>query len=153
MNPLTAWPRQPFLGLALSAMVGIIVADDWPRLSPTLAVVLVTTSIIAWFSRRSVAVYAVVAVGFFFLHSLRTIETPGQQLASSLGKEPRPITVRGAVISEPKTSERGTASFLLQANSIEIDGESHPCRAKLFARWKQTVEFGDEVRLFGTAQN
>src|SRR6478609_8687538 len=137
MNPLTAWPRQPFFGLALSAMVGIIAADHWPCLSPTFAVVLAAASIIAWFSPRSVAVYVVVALGFFFLHSLRTIDTPGQQLAQSLGEEPRPVTVRGAVITEPKKSERGTVSFLLQAETIEIDGRSQPCRAKLFARWKQ----------------
>src|SRR4249920_900434 len=118
MNPLTAWPRQPFFGLALSAVVGILMADTWPRLSPTLAVVLALASIIAWFSKRSVAIYAVVALGFFFLHSLRTIDTPGEQLARSLGEDPRPITVRGAVITEPKRSERGTVSFLLQAETI-----------------------------------
>jgi competence protein ComEC len=152
MNPQTAWPRQPFLGLALSAMVGITVADLLPSLSPTVVVVFLATTIIAWFAGRSVAVYAVVAFGFFFLHSLRTTDTPGRQLVDSLGLEPRPITVQGTVVSEPKTSGRGTASFFLQADSIEIDGESRPCHAKLFARWKQTVGFGDEVRLFGTAQ-
>src|SRR6478609_981076 len=137
MNPLTAWPRQPFFGLALSAIVGIVAADRWPCLSPILAVALAAISIVGWFSRRSLVVYALVALGFFFVHSLRTIDTPGQQLAQSLGEEPRPITVRGAVISEPKKSERGTVSFLLQAETIEIDGRSQPCRAKLFARWKQ----------------
>ncbi len=60
--------------------------------------------------------------------------------------------MRGAVISEPKISERGTASFLLEAESVEINGETRPCRAKFLARWRHPVEFGDEVRLFGTAQ-
>jgi hypothetical protein len=149
MNPQTAWARQPFLGLALSAMVGITIADLSPSLSPTLVVVLLATSIIGWLWRRSVAVYPVVAFGFFFLHSLRTTDTPGHQLVDSLGDDPRPITVHGAVVNEPKTSGRGTASFLLQADSIEIDGESRPCHAKWFVRWKQNVRFGDEVRLFG----
>src|SRR4051794_18573077 len=112
MNPQTAWPRQPFLGLALSALVGITIADHWPSVSPILAVLLVGTSVIAWLSGRTIAVYAVVALSFFFFHGLRTTGTPGQQLVSSLGEEPRPITVHGAVITEPKTSGRGTASFL-----------------------------------------
>jgi len=86
------------------------------------------------------------------LHSAQTIDSPGMQLARALGNEPRPVTVRGAVITEPKTSERGSASFLVQAESIEIDGESFTCRAKLLARWRHAVEFGDEVKLFGTAQ-
>ncbi|HEX8076739.1 MAG TPA: ComEC/Rec2 family competence protein, partial [Chthoniobacterales bacterium] len=40
----------------------------------------------------------------------------------------------------------------VQAESIEIDGQSYPCRAKFLSRWAHPVEFGDEVKLFGTAQ-
>src|SRR2546423_5243559 len=152
MKPLSAWPRQPFLGLAISATIGILVADRWPDFSLTLAGVVAAIAIAAWLSRRSVAVYALVASGFFFLHSARTTDTPGLLLARSLGEGTQPVTVRGAVISEPKISERGSASFLLEAESIEIDGRTRPCRAKFLARWRHPVEFGDEVRLFGTAQ-
>ncbi|MDP9098295.1 MAG: hypothetical protein M3N48_04785, partial [Verrucomicrobiota bacterium] len=112
MSLLSAWPRQPFLGLAISATVGILVADRWPDCSLTLAGVIAAIAVAAWLSRRSIAVYALVAFGFFFLHSATTTETPGLVLARALGEEPQPITVRGAVISEPKISERGTASFL-----------------------------------------
>ena len=152
MKLLNAWPRQPFFGVAISAMAGILVADNWPRFSLALAIVLATIAIAAWFSRRSLATYALVGLGFFLLHSVRTTDSAGQQLARQLGDEPRPITVRGTVLTEPKTSERGYASFLLQAEAVEIDGESHPCRAKLFTRWRHTLGFGDEVKLFGTAQ-
>jgi competence protein ComEC len=152
MKLLNAWPRQPFFGVALSAIAGIIVADNCPSYSLTFGIVFAVIAVVAWFSCRSMATYALVGVGFFLLHSLRTSNSPGQQLARTLGDEPRPITVRGAVISEPKISERGSASFLLQTESIEIDGETHPCRAKLFTRWRHAVEFGDEVNLFGTAQ-
>jgi len=152
MNLLSAWPRQPFLGLAISAMVGILVADRWPDCSLTLAGVLSAIAVAAWSLRRSVAVYALVACGFFFLHSARTTDTPGLVLTRSLGEGPRPVTVHGAVSSEPKISEGGSTSFLLEAESIEIDGQTRPCRAKFLARWGHPVEFGDEVRLFGTAQ-
>ncbi len=152
MKLLSAWPRQPFLGLALSAMAGIVLADSWPNPSPTLAAVLAAGAAVAWFSRRSLTIYAVVALGFFFVHSLRTTNTRGLTLARALGEEPVPLTVRGEVISEPKISERGAASFLLLAESIEVDDQSRPCRAKFFTRWRNPVEFGDEVKLFGTVQ-
>jgi len=152
MKLLSAWPRQPFFGLAISAMVGILAADRWPQFSVTLAIVIAALAGVAWFSRRSLAVYALVALGFCFLHSARTTDAPGFRLVRSLGEDPRPVTVQGAVISEPKISQRGSASFLLQAESIEIDGETRPCRAKFLARWRQSVAFGDEVKLFGTAQ-
>lgn len=152
MKLLTACPRQPFLGLAISGMAGILVADHWPSCSVTVAGVIAALSIVAWLSRWSLAVYALVVAGFFFLHSARTTETPGLLAARALGEAPRPITVRGAVISEPKISERGSASFLLEAESIDVDGESRPCRAKFLGRWQHAVAFGDEVRLFGTAQ-
>src|SRR5437764_12074459 len=148
----TALPRQPFLGLALSAMVGILMADHWPNRSMIVAAILAALALAAWFSHRSSVFYALGATGFFFLHSERTIDSPGTQLARALGDEPRPVTVRGAVITEPKISERGSASFLLQADSIETDGETSRCRAKLLVRWRHDVEFGDELKLFGTAQ-
>jgi len=152
MKLLTDCPRQPFLGLAIAAAIGIVAADNCPRHSITVAAIVGALALGAWFARRSLVVYAVVAAGFFFLHSARTMDSAGKELARTLGESPRPVTVRGAVMSEPRISERGSASFLLQANSIEIDGQTHACRAKLFARWRHTVEFGDEVRLFGTAQ-
>jgi competence protein ComEC len=148
----SALPRQPFLGLAISASLGILVADNWPQCSMNVAALVGALVVAAWLSHRSLVVYALVAAGFFFLHSARTIESPAIQLARTLGNEPRPVTVRGTVITEPKISGRGAAAFLLQAESIEIDGETHDCRAKFFVRWRHAVEFGDDVKLFGTAQ-
>jgi competence protein ComEC len=152
MKLLSTFPRQPFLGLAIAAMIGILVADNWRVPLTTVAGIVGALALCAWLSRRSLMTYALVAAGFFFLHGARTVDSPGMELARALGDAPRPVTVQGAVISEPRISERGGASFLMQTESIEIDGESHPCRAKLFARWRHAVEFGDEVRLFGTAQ-
>src|SRR5690348_10040168 len=120
MKPLTAFPRQPFLGLAMSAMIGILTADNWPHASIPVAAIVGLLALITWFARSSVLVYALVAGGFFLLHSIRTTGSPGMKLARSLGDEPRPVTVRGAVITEPRISERGASSFLLQAESIEI---------------------------------
>jgi ComEC/Rec2-related protein len=133
-------------------MVGILVADAWPNCSFTVAGLIAALSVAAWLLRRSLALYAAVAMAFFFLHSARTTKTPGLRVAQLTGNAPRPITARGAVITEPKVSERGSASFLLEARSVELDGQTLPCAARFLARWQHQVEFGDEVQLFGTAQ-
>ncbi len=133
-------------------MAGILVADCWPNCSVTVTTTIAVLSLVAWLTRHSLAVCALVAAGFFFVHSVRTTETAGLVTARFLGSEPRPVTVQGAVVTEPKVSERGSVSFLLEAQSIETDGEILPCRAKFLARWERAVQLGDEVRLFGTAQ-
>src|SRR5947207_9955820 len=152
MQLLNALPRQPFIGVALAATTGILIADFAPNHSLALAIMLVILAATALFSRNSLAVYALVGTGFFFLHSLRTSDSPTLRLARELGGEPRPVSVLGCIISEPKISPGGSASFLLQAESIEIDGEARPCKARLLARWRHPVEFGDKVKLFGTAE-
>lgn len=145
-------PRQPFVGLAFAASAGIFVADFAPNHSQIVVVTLVMLALTALVSRRSLAVYAVVAVGFFFRHSLVITDSPPLRLARELGDVPRPVTVVGSVESEPKTSPKGSTSFLLRARSIEIDGKIRPCNARFFTRWHHPVEFGDEVKLFGTAE-
>jgi ComEC/Rec2-related protein len=152
MQLLKALPRQPFIGLAMAASIGILVADFAPSHSPTLAIAAAILALTALLSRNSLAVYALVTSGFVFLHTLRTMESPALHLARELGEEPRAVTVLGSIVSEPKISPSGSASFLLQAESIEIDGETRPCNAKVFARWRHAVELGDEVKLFGTAE-
>lgn len=152
MQLLNALPRQPFIGLALASSTGILVADFAPNHSLVPAIALATLALTALLSRDSFAVYTFVATGFFILHSLSTSDSPALRLARELGEKPRPVSVLGSVVSEPKISPTGSASFLLQAESIEIDAEARPCNAKLFARWRHAVEFGDEVKLFGTAE-
>lgn len=152
MQLLNALPRQPFLGLALAAGTGILVADCAPNHSLVPLGALAILALTALFTRNSLAVYATVASGFFVLHGLRTNDSSALRLARELGEEPRPVSVLGFVVSEPKIVTTGSASFLLRAKSIEIDGETRPCHAKFFARWRHEVEFGDEIKLFGTAE-
>ncbi|MEP6698144.1 MAG: ComEC/Rec2 family competence protein [Verrucomicrobiota bacterium] len=146
------WPRQPFIGLALAAMAGIAAADFAPNHSAVPIVLVAIPALAALLLRNSLAIYIFVALGFFFLHSLRVSDSPALQLARELGDDPHPITVRGIVVSEPKISASGSASFLLEAESIALDGATRPCHARFFARWRHEVEFGDEIQLFGTAE-
>ncbi|MFL6588791.1 MAG: ComEC/Rec2 family competence protein [Chthoniobacterales bacterium] len=127
-------------------------ADSWPTHSTAVLVALIVLGVVAWTTRKTLALYAVVALGFCVVHSFRTTDSPGLILARTIGNEPRPVTIHGTVVSEPKLSEHGSSSFLLEADSVDVDREVLPCRARVLARWRHAVEFGDEVRLFGTLE-
>src|SRR5215831_10380579 len=88
----------------------------------------------------------------FLLHKFATTNTEGQQLAEQLGERPRVVTAVGCVISEPKIALSGFATFLLKLRSIEFEGKNESTRAVWQVRWKGAPEFGDELKLFGTAE-
>ncbi|MDQ6860151.1 MAG: ComEC/Rec2 family competence protein [Verrucomicrobiota bacterium] len=148
MTTSTVWPRQPLIGVALAAMVGIGIADLLPH--PVVGFVCVAAAAaVALISRRSLATYAFVATCFFTAHALRVTHSPGALLAQELGDAKQALTVRGVVVSEPKASARGMSSFLLRLNALERSGHVQPNRATLMARWPGAVTYGDEVQLFG----
>ena len=148
-------PRQPFVGLALMAAIGINIADLLPLPGATLIVatiILAACILIVACRPGLLATYVIVAFGFFLLHNLRTSKTEGQQLADELGNRSRVVTATGCVITEPKIASSGFATFLLNLTSIEFEGRKQPTRAVWQVRWKGTPEFGDELKLFGDAE-
>jgi competence protein ComEC len=148
-------PRQPFVGLALIAATGIISAEVFPLPSIALsatAIILAVCILAVTCWPRLLATYAIVGAGFFLLHNFATRNTQGQQLADELGSRPRVITVIGSVISEPKIAPSGFATFLLRLKSIELEGRKQSAHAVWEVRWKGAPEFGDELKLFGTAE-
>ncbi len=152
---LLSTPRQPFVGLALMAGMGIILAEFFPLSSSALVataliIVLCAVALLCW--PRLIATYVTVGAGFFLLHSLRTSNTDGQQLAAELGNRPRIVTATGFVISEPKIGPNKFATFLLKLESIELENRRQPTRAVWQVRWRSNPEFGDELRLFGKAE-
>jgi len=152
---LLSAPRQPFVGLALMAAIGIIAAEILPLPSaaviPTAIILaLCIVGLACW--PTLLATYAIVGAGFFLLHNLHTRSTQGQQLADGLGNKPRVLTATGSVISEPKAASSGFATFLLKLKSIELEGRNQPTHAVWQVRWNGTPEFGDELKLFGTAE-
>jgi competence protein ComEC len=149
---LSAWPRQPFIGLAIAASAGILVADSFPSQTAAIVVALAICAAFALISRNSLTVYLVVAVVFFLMHSLRITESPGVRLARQLGDAPQPVTAAGSVVSEPKISARGLSSFLLRLDWIEQDGRMLASNATISARWRGQTQFGHQVRLFGMAE-
>ena len=152
---LLSVPRQPFVGLALMAAIGIIAAEILPL--PSAAVIptaiILALCIVGLACRPTLlATYAIVGAGFFLLHNFHTRSTQGQQLADELGTKPRVLTATGSVISEPKAAASGFATFLLKLKSIELEGRNQPTHAVWQVRWNGTPEFGDELKLFGTAE-
>src|SRR6266702_4524341 len=95
---LLSAPRQPFVGLALMAALGIIAAEIFPFPSVALsvaAIILAVCALIVACWPRLLATYAVVGASFFLLHNFQTKSTEGQQLADKLGNRPRVVTVTG----------------------------------------------------------
>src|SRR6058998_2047841 len=152
---LLSAPRQPFVGLALMAAIGIITAELFPLPSVALTVtaIILTACIfaVAW-RPRLFATYAIVGAGFFLLHNLENSNMEGQQLADELGTRPRVVTATGCIISEPKSAPSGFATFLLKLESIEFEGRKRSTHAVWQVRWKGAPEFGDELKFFGTAE-
>src|ERR1043166_5026775 len=121
-----SFPRQPFVGLAAMAAIGIIIADILPLRGAALIVAtvgLAISIIIVAFRPLLPATYVVIGMGFLVLHNLETSNTEGRQLADELGDRPRVVTATGYVISEPKVGPSGFATFLLKLRSIEFEGK------------------------------
>lgn len=151
------FPRQPFVGLALIAGLGIVLADFipvpefqwffWAVGFVSIALVLV----LLW-EPNAALTYLLVGCGFFLIHGFRTRDTVGLRLAADLTERPRVVTAIGFVTSEPKVAPNGFATFLFKLESIEFQGETRSTSASLFVRWRGSPEFGDELKLFGMAE-
>ena len=148
-------PRQPFVGLSLMAAIGIVVADGFCLPEAALiwvTIFLATSIVIAAWRPTLLTTSIIVGLGFFLLHNFETSDTEGQQLAAELGSRTRVVTATGSVVTEPKTAPSGFATFLLKLKSLEFEGRKQPTHAVWQVRWKGTPEFGDELKLFGTAE-
>ena len=67
MKQRNTWPRQPFLGLSIATGAGILAADAAPSATVGVIIALGILAIVALLSRKSLAVYAFVATGFFLV--------------------------------------------------------------------------------------
>src|SRR5436305_2412845 len=148
-------PRQPFVGLALIAVLGIIVADFFPIAASywwlsAIAFALLAIPLFVWPTLGST--YLFIGAGFFLLHNFRIGDTAGLQLAADLSDRPRVVNAVGFVTSEPKVAPNGFATFLFKLESIELEGKTASTNATLLVRWRGSPEFGDELKLFGNAE-
>ena len=137
------------------AAVGIIFAEFFSLSSfvlTALAIFTLVCAIAVLYWPRLVATYVIVGAGFFLLHNFTTRDTEGQQLVAELGNRPRVVTATGAVITEPKVAPNGFATFMLKLESIDLEGRNERTDAVWQVRWRGAPEFGDELKLSGTAE-
>src|SRR5438094_8764998 len=110
---LLSGPRQPFVGLAVVAAMGVIFADCFP-LSPStllaISVLMVICGLLVLRWPSLSATYAIVGAAFFLLRRLRSSNAEGQRLAAEIGKWPRDLSSTGFVIGEPKLGPSGFAT-------------------------------------------
>ena len=144
--------RQPFVGLVLAAIVGIVVADYLPAISVSIFLIAIAGALAALRWRFAPLVFTVVGATFFVLHSTRVTKTPADALAQIAGQLPRPANVIGIVTTEPKIETNGNATFLLKLRGVKIENQDIRTDATVFVRWRGRPSIGDEVALFGTVQ-
>ncbi|MEO6872117.1 MAG: ComEC/Rec2 family competence protein [Chthoniobacterales bacterium] len=144
-------PRQPLVGIALAAGLGIVLAEFFapPVYLACGAVAILAVASLIW--SRGAVIQLLVVAAFFAGHLTQEIDAPGKKLAEQLGERPRPVRVTGVVASEPKGSG-GFSSFLLRLETIEFGGAPEPSAATVRVRWKTAPELGDEIRLNGLAE-
>ena len=149
----TAVPRrQPLTGVAISALLGILLAEFLALPLMFLGPVIALGAIVSLIRPRWWLTHLLVVAFYFALHQAQLHDTPGRELNDRLGDRPRVVTVSGMVASEPKLSPNDYTTFLLRLDAIELDGRSEPCGATVRARWKTNPSLGDEIRLTGIAE-
>src|SRR5882762_1208727 len=144
--------RQPFVGLVLAAIIGIVVADYFPAISRPILFIAILGALAGLRWSYAPLVFALVAATFFALHSARITSTPADALAQIAGGPARPASVTGIVTTEPKIEATGNASFLMRMHQAKIAGQNFETNATVFVRWRGRPNVGDEVALFGTFQ-
>src|SRR5207248_6823400 len=113
--------RQPFVGLVLAAIIGIVVADYFPAITVSIFLIANAGALAALRWRFAPLVFAVVGATFFVLHSARITNTPADALAQLAGQQPRPANVTGIVTTEPKIEANVYSNFLLYLRGVKIE--------------------------------
>jgi len=144
--------RQPFVGLVLAAIIGIVAADYFPAISSPILFIAILGALAGLRWSYGPLVFALVGATFFALHSTRITSTPADALAEIAGGPARPASVTGIVTTEPKIEATGNASFLMRMHQAKIAGQNFETNATVFVRWRGRPNVGDEVALFGTFQ-
>ena len=144
--------RQPFVGLVLAAVTGIVAADYFSAITGPILFIAILGALAGLRWSYGPLVFALVGATFFALHSARITSTPADALAEIAGGLARPASVTGIVTTEPKIEATGNASFLMRMHQAKIAGQNFETNATVFVRWRGRPNVGDELALFGTFQ-
>ena len=142
-------PRQPLVGLALSAAGGILLAEFFTVPIGLLCLTIAVWALVALVRPMVWLTHLLTVLAFFTLHLWQQTEAPGKELFERLGDRARPISTTGIVASEPKLSPNDYTTFFLQLEIIDFGGAPEECRATAQVRCRSNPQFGDEIRLQG----
>jgi competence protein ComEC len=144
--------RQPLTGTALSAICGILLAEFFELPIALLGGAIALAAVVSLARPMTWLTHLLVAAAFFALHQTQLHDASGRELSARLGERARAVSVTGTAVSEARVSPNDFSTFLLQLDSIELDGQREPCAATVRARWKGNPKLGDELRLTGVAE-
>jgi len=144
--------RQPFLGLALAAIGGILLGHflHLPGWIPACAAA-AAAGLIA--IRVPGAAHLLTACAFAAIYAWQGQESPAGLLAARLGDGSRVARATGLVDGEPRASGKSW-SFPLRVETLEIDGRvEHPDITVLARVGTPDPRYGDRMEILGTLKN
>jgi ComEC/Rec2-related protein len=151
-------PRQPFILLALAAVLGVIAADHW-EVSPLWAFGLAALGVLAVLVRPGAVTCGLLcALVFFEIHTVRHYGNEARQLARVLEDGPRVVRATGIVRSDPEKpatpSRTVTARFRVKVESLVLGEEAWPSPLLVNVSWAGAFPaYGDRVSFIGSIAN
>jgi ComEC/Rec2-related protein len=151
-------PRQPFAGLALAAVAGIVAADRWPVPVLPLLIGLGPGALLLCWRPRAVGCWLFAGAAFFALHLLRYHGSAAREMAAQLDAGPRVVHATGVVWNEPEKptfwSRDVNCFFRLKLDSIDLPGAPAAVDALMNVSWAGAIpQYGDRITLIGSAHN
>ena len=151
-------PRQPLIGVALAAVLGIAVADRFSIDARWLLGASVVALLAVLLRPRTWTCLSLVLVAFASLHTLRHRCGDARRLADEFAGGPQVVRAVGIVWSEPEKpafwSRTVTAHFRAKLESIDIAGHTERPDAIVNVAWAGDMPaYGDRVEFTATAKN
>ncbi|MES2572509.1 MAG: DUF4131 domain-containing protein [Verrucomicrobiota bacterium] len=153
-------PRQPFTGLIIPAVAGVISADWFESPLPPLLAVVAALATWCLLRRSTSGCWLFIFAAFFALHTVRHHGSNARALAENFGDGARVARVAGIVWSDPEPpaffSRTIRARFILRLTSVEFEeGLRWKGNALIQVAWAGAlpVAYGDRVELSGTGEN
>ena len=159
---MTFWeprPRQPFVGLALCAVLGIFAADRWPVAAQWPLALMAAGALALLLRPVTSGCWLFCGLAFFSLHTLRHHGHEAKELAREFASGPRVAQATGIVWDEPEKpasfTRHTTARFRLKLESLSLAGETRPSGLLVNVSWagEKIPAYGDRVSLTGSAAN
>jgi ComEC/Rec2-related protein len=151
-------PRQPFVGLIVAAVLGIVAADRWPLPLLPIAIGMAVGSGLLWWRSRTAGCWAITCLAFFGLHVIRFQDSAARTTAGYFVEGPRVIHATGIVWDEPVKPTFWTRDvscyFRLKLESTDLPDPRVAEGVVMNVTWAGPIpRYGDRVTFTGSARN